>query len=126
MEGKPVSYGGIAGGNYGPWMIHPKGDGVKPWPRNRVWEAFHIHGNWGPPYSPKRKPSTSKTWFKEPIPDGDYVNGEVYWSHSVGCIILHRSDLLDLKAKWEKYVLHGEEHGPASVGVPLWVKYADK
>jgi len=97
---------GVPSGDFGAYLIHPSGATVKPWPPRRIREAFHIHGNWGPPYG----------WH----------NGEKYYHNSHGCIILHRGDLLDLKAKWQRYVLHGAEHGSSSIGVPLKVEYYNK
>jgi len=98
--------------DFGAYLIH-----VQPHPhRVRGLDTFHIHGNWGraskaPYYSGSNR-----------VP----IDGELYYHNSNGCIILHRNDLLDLKAKWKKYVLHGAEHGPSSVGIPLKVEYFNK
>lgn len=102
---------GVPSGDFGAYLIHPSGATVKPWPPQRIREAFHIHGNWGPPYG----------WH-----DVGGGRQEKYYHNSHGCIILHRNDLLDLKAKWKKYVLHGADHGPSSVGIPLKVEYFNK
>jgi hypothetical protein len=50
---------------------------------------------------------------------------EFFYYNSVGCIILHRADLLDLKDKWQRYVLLGASHGSLSVGLPLEVGYTE-
>lgn len=98
---------------YGAYLIHVSAAKVQDWPTKRKREAFHIHGNWGPPFS-RKGPQGEK------IP----IDGEVFWHQSEGCIILHRDDLVDLKDRWETYVLRGAEHGPASVGIPMKVKYS--
>ncbi|MCE5324053.1 hypothetical protein LLG46_12160 [bacterium] len=93
---------------YRPWIIHISGAKVKGWPAGRQREAFHIHGIWDPAHG------------------GQIINGEKHYTSSYGCIILNRANIVDLKNKWETYVLHGAEHGKASVGIPCKVERFNK
>ena len=55
-----------------------------------------------------------------------WLGGERYYHCSDGCIILHRKDLLDLKDKWQTYVLDALPSESDAVGVPLLVQYSGK